>query len=40
MFANVGNVFVFPIGMEDSELKIAFLFVSIAINCLDYVDKM
>lgn len=40
MFANVGNVFAFPTGMEDSQQKIVFFFVFVAINCLDYVDKM
>lgn len=39
MFANVGSVFAFPIGMEDSEQKIVF-YVFVAINCPYYVDKM
>lgn len=34
--------FAFPIGMEDSEQKIVLflVFFFVAINCLDYVDKM
>lgn len=39
MFANVGNVFAFPIGIEDSEQKIVF-FLFVAINRPYYVDKM